>query len=193
MLPYRTAWLLQMAERAEELTNSTISASQEQLGSMLRSLRSEIQPQNKDDIMTLKNIHLAEVYSRIIQGVMHSLPNASRRTETDANTNCFGRMLEGLVLGDLYHDCLQLFTFNLPRSIMDEVSKYENNGIISRRKVANEHESWHAVYEKTSSYYETTRPIPLQVYEKSSSYYETTRPIPIQVNTSIKPIPPQVD
>jgi len=156
MWPYRTAWLLQLAERAEEMTISNNTGTQEQLDSMLSSLRSEIQPQNEDDNKELKDIHLAEVYSRIIQGVMHSLPSSSKRTDTDANTNSFLRMLEGLFLGDLYHDDLRLFAFNLPRSVMDEVSKYENDGIISRRslKGANGCDSWHAEYTKTATYYE---------------------------------------
>jgi len=152
------------------------SVTHKQLHSMLNSIRNEINPQNDDSTMKFKDILLSKVYSKIIYGVMHSLPNSRKRMDTDANANHFWTMLGGLVLGDLYSDGLRLFAFNLPRSVMDEVSKYENDGIISCRPAVNEHDSWHAVYEKASSYYESTRSIPLQ------ENTESVRPIPLPGN-----------
>jgi len=161
MWPYRTAWLLQLAELAEKMTiSNNKSASQEELQLMLNKMLKDIKLQNEDPNMKLKDILLSEVFKRIIYGVMHSLPNSRKRMDTDANANDFWTMLRGLVLGDFYSDGLRRFSFNLPRSVIDEVSKYENDGIISRRPAANEHDSWHAVYEKASNYYESNRSIP---------------------------------
>jgi len=173
MWPYRTAWLLQLAERAERMT---VSNNESVTHKQLRSMLNKINPQNEDSTMKFKDILLSKVYSKIIYGVMHSLPNSRKRMDTDANANDFWTMLGDLVLGDLYSDGLRPFSFNLPRSVMDEVSKYENDGIISFRPAVNEHDSWHAVYEKASSYYESTRPIPLQINT------ESIRPIPLPGN-----------
>ena len=134
----------------------TVSNNQSVTHKQLCSMLNKINPQNKDATMKFKHIPLSSVYIKIICGVMHSLSNSRERMDTDANANDFWTMLEGLVLGDLYSDGLRLFACNLPRSVMDGVSKYENDGIISCRsqKDAVRCDSWHAEYAKTATFYE---------------------------------------
>jgi len=151
MWPYHTVWLLKMAQHAEEGIHLNRSSTQKNLHIMLEKLKSG----------KFRDIRLSDVYIRIVQGVMHSLPNSRKRMETDANTENLSIMLECLVLGDLYPDYLQPFAFNLPRSLVDEVSKYESEGVISIRENATNDDIWCAVYTKASSYYESTIPIPL--------------------------------
>jgi len=116
MWPYRTAWLLHMAEHIETMASSVASVTKEKLNAMLEELNAMLE--DMEDGANLKNVSLAKIY-KTSQGVMHSLPNSSNIMVTDANTKNFMGMLDGLVVGDLSD--LRPFAFNLPRSLVDDI------------------------------------------------------------------------
>ena len=58
---------------------------------------------------SLSNVALHEVYSKIIQDVIHSFPNSMKLIENDANIKDVDVILKGLILDDLYTNYLRPF------------------------------------------------------------------------------------
>lgn len=149
--PYRTSWLVKIADYSSRQHGTKQKTS-------LYSMIQDLSPQQNNK---LPEIPLVDVYTKIVQSLMYSLPKAASLMEADSgSTTEYEELLECFVLNDLFSENLRPYTFNLPRHIMNEIRKFDDicSPVKSTRSASLTHgddqNQWHASYRRKSLLYD---------------------------------------
>ena len=80
----------------------------------------------------IESLDLGTVYTRTVSGVLHCLPTAKRHVEGDSGLKYYDKMLEGLLVGNLFPNSLKKYIFNLPHHMINEIKMYSNHVTIEK-------------------------------------------------------------